>query len=246
MTKKMKKKILLGVNIDHIATLRQQRLGKIPDLCEAAREAVKGGADQITMHLREDRRHIQDRDLFAVQKAVRVPINMEMALNPGIVAIARRLKPAKVCLVPEKRRELTTEGGLDVLKNRRRLAVLIPQLQKQGTQVSLFIDPILRQVQTAADLGAHAIELHTGCYAEARGAAKKRELKRLQAAAEAGVRAGLVVHAGHGLDLENLPPVCEIPEITELNIGYSIVAQSVFCGLRKSVSAVKTKMRQSR
>lgn len=241
-----KKRILLGVNIDHIATIRQQRLGTVPDLCEAAREAVRGGADQITMHLREDRRHIQDRDLFEVQRAVQVPINMEMALNPDIVAIARRLKPAKACLVPEKRRELTTEGGLDVIKNRRRLAAVIPALQKQGTQVSLFIDPILRQVQAAAELGAYAIELHTGCYAEARGQARKKELKRLQEAAREGVKAGLIVHAGHGLDLENLAPVCAVQEITELNIGYSIVARSVFHGLRRSVQAVKNKMLQSR
>lgn len=229
----------LGVNIDHIATLRQARRETFPDVAKAALEAQKGGADSITIHLREDRRHIQDADLPAVQKAVSIPINLEMALNPGIVRIALKYAPEKVCIVPEKRKELTTEGGLNAIAARRQLLKVIPLFTKKKIQVSLFIDPDLEQVQTAFETGAHAIEIHTGTYARLRGAQQKKELERIRKAAFYAHTLGLAVHAGHGLDYKNTKPVARVPYMAELNIGFSIVADSVFSGLRASVRRMK-------
>lgn len=230
---------LLGVNIDHVATLRQARRGTDPRPRDAALEAVKGGARQITVHLREDRRHIQDRDLPELKKALKVPINLEMALNPEIVEIALALKPAKVCMVPEKRAELTTEGGLDVLANAAALGKVIPRMRAKGISVSLFVNPDEKQVRKAAELGADAVELHTGRYAEVKGAARKAELLRLEAAAKLGKKLGLRVDAGHGIDYENVRDVCRITEIEELNIGYAIVCRAVFTGLRQAVGEMK-------
>lgn len=241
-----KKNNLLGVNIDHVATLRQQRLAKVPDLKKAALEAIRGGADQITMHLREDRRHIQDSDLTVIKRAIKVPLNLEMALNEEIVLIAKKLRPEKVCLVPEKRKELTTEGGLDVVKNAKRLKRVIADLQSRRIQVSLFIDPIIKQVQKAADLGADAIELHTGRYAEVSGKKRQAELARIQKAAKLGFDKGLIVHAGHGLDLNNIGPINRIKEISELNIGFSIVADALFVGLYQAVKQTKQVMNKTR
>lgn len=229
----------LGVNIDHIATVRQARRETFPSPAKAALEAQKGGADSITIHLREDRRHIQDADLPAVQKAVKIPINLEMALNPGIVRIALKYAPEKVCIVPERRRELTTEGGLNAIAARQHLLKVIPLFRKKKIQVSLFIDPDLEQVQTSFEVGADAVEIHTGTYARVKGIARKKELERIRKAAFYAHALGLAVHAGHGLDYENTKPVARIPYMAELNIGFSIVAESVFSGLRASVRRMK-------
>lgn len=229
----------LGVNIDHVATLRQARGGKAPGPAEAAQEAVEGGANGITMHLREDRRHIQESDLWRVKRMVRVPLNLEMAVVPEIVRIALRLHPEKVCLVPERRRELTTEGGLDVIQKRTVLKKLLPRFRGQRIEVSLFIDPDLGQVRTAQEVGAEAVELHTGQYANASKARRKKELARLKKAAVAAHRLGLKVHAGHGLDYENTPAVARLPYMKELNIGHSIVSRSVFVGMRQAVREMK-------
>lgn len=229
----------LGVNIDHVATLRQARKAGFPNPDEAARASQKAGADGITIHLREDRRHIQDSDLAAVRKACRLPINLEMALHPGILKIALRFRPEKVCLVPERRQEVTTEGGLDLRPHVFKLKKVIPQLQKKKIEVSLFIDPDSEQIEIAAHLKANAIELHTGSYANARGKAKKKELKRIQEASKLAWSFGLKVNAGHGLDYDNVKPIARIPEIEELNIGFSIVAKALFVGFPAAVKMMK-------
>ncbi|MBI4115470.1 MAG: pyridoxine 5'-phosphate synthase [Candidatus Omnitrophica bacterium] len=233
----------LGVNIDHVATLRQARGGGRPSPLEAALEAQKGGADGITVHLREDRRHIQDHDLWQLKKKIRVPLNLEMALHPEIVRIAMRLLPEKACIVPEKRREVTTEGGLDAFQKRKVLKRVVPSLQRKGIEVSLFIDPEIRQVRTAKEVGAKAIELHTGTYANAKGEKRKKELLRLRKSAIEAHKLGLKVHAGHGLDYENVLPIAKIPYMKELNIGHSIVACAVSVGIRKAVQEMRKKMR---
>ncbi len=229
-----KRKILLGVNIDHVATLRQARKEGIPNLVAAAQACVRGGADSITIHLREDRRHIQDQDVIDLAAALKVPLNLEMAVNSKILQFALKIKPAKICLVPEKRQELTTEGGLDLFKKPQELKQTILILDYAGCEVSLFIDPDLKQIEQAAALGAPAIEIHTGSYANAKGATKKKEWKRIAAAAKLAKKRGLQVHAGHGLDYENTAELLKISEIKEVNIGYSIVCHSVFVGIEKA------------
>lgn len=229
----------LGVNIDHIATLRQARRETFPSVSAAALEAQKGGADSITIHLREDRRHIQDADLPSVQKTVSIPINLEMALSLDIVRIALKYAPEKICIVPERRQELTTEGGLNAIAARKQLFKFIPLFHKKKIQVSLFIDPDLEQVQTSFEVGADAIEIHTGTYARARGAERKKELERIRKAAFYANTLGLAVHAGHGLDYGNTKPIARIPYMAELNIGFSIIADAVFSGLRSSVRRMK-------
>ncbi len=238
-SKRKSHSIHLGVNIDHVATLRQVRQAKEPDLIQAAKDAERGGADSITVHLREDRRHIQDADLPGLLKALKVPLNLEMALSEEILAIALHLKPAKVCLVPEKRRELTTEGGLDVVTHQAPLKHAILQLQCYGIEVSLFIDPEPDQVHTSAAVGAQAIEIHTGSYANASGARKVRELSKIRKAARLGAKLGLKIHAGHGLNYENVQDIIKIPEIVELNIGHSIVSRAMFDGIYRSVAAMR-------
>lgn len=233
----MQKIMRLGVNIDHIATLRQARRGTFPSPALASKEAKAGGASSITLHLREDRRHIQDADLAAVRKACGLPINLEMALNSGIVEVALKFLPEHACLVPERRQELTTEGGLDLISNERKLRETIPLLQKKKIQVSLFIDPDRRQIELAARLGAEAIEIHTGTYAEVKS--KTAELKRIREAAALAKRLGLKVHAGHGLDYENTPAIAAVPAIEELNIGFSIISRAVFVGLRQAVQEMR-------
>ncbi len=235
--------IKLGVNIDHVATLRQARKGRVPDLLRAALEAVKGGADGITVHLREDRRHIQDADVFQLKKILRKPLNLEMSLAPEIVKIALKVKPAKACLVPEKRQELTTEGGLDSVQKKKILQSVIPKLRAKGIEVSLFIDPELRQVRTAKEVGADAVELHTGSYANAKGAKKRRELARLRQAAIEGHRLKLKVNVGHGLDYENVTAVARLPYIEEANIGHSIVSYSILAGIREAARQMKERLR---
>ncbi len=230
----------LGVNIDHVATLRQARFTPYPDLIEAAKICEKAGAQGITVHLREDRRHIQDRDVYSLRKIVKTKLNLEMAATPQIVEIALRVVPDEVCLVPEKRRELTTEGGLDVWGQKRRLEGVVGRLRKKGILVSLFIDPEPKQVRTAKEVGANCVELHTGTYAEAKGKAKRlKELRKLKQAGKLAVELGLRLNAGHGLNYQNVRPVARIPGIEDLNIGHSIISRSVFVGLAQAVREMK-------
>ncbi len=225
----------LGVNIDHVATLRQARGGREPDPVWAAVEAELGGADGITVHLREDRRHIQDRDLRLLRETVRTRLNLELAAEPSIVAIALEVRPDQVTFVPERRAELTTEGGLDVVGQRARVAEAVKRCLDAGLEVSLFIDPSSEQVEASAGLGAQAVELHTGRYADAADAAgARRELDALVVAGAVAKGAGLALHAGHGLNYQNVGPVARIAGMAELNIGHSLVARALFSGLREA------------
>ncbi len=233
--------IRLGVNIDHVATLRQARyksaaaggLVPEPDPLRAAREVERAGAHGITVHLREDRRHIQDRDVRRLRRQVKTTLNLEMADVPEIVAIAVRIRPDEVCLVPEKRAEVTTEGGLNVVRAARSLARTVPRLQAAGIAVSLFVDPDRDQLRAAADVGADFVELHTGTYANARS--PRRELRKLMTAAKLAHDLGLRVNAGHGLNYENTRPILRLPHLETLNIGHAIVSRAVFVGLRQAV-----------
>jgi len=232
--------MLLGVNIDHVATLRQARGTAYPSPLEAARAAEDAGADYITLHLREDRRHIQDRDVIALRKALRTRMNLEAAVTPEMIAFAKRVRPHDVCLVPERRAELTTEGGLDVAGSRRRVGRACRELGAAGIRVSLFIDANRKQVDAALGAGAPVIELHTGRYADARGSgSRRRELERVRAAAEYAAGRGLHVNAGHGLNYDNVGPIAAISWIGELNIGHAIVARAVFVGLARAVREMK-------
>ena len=278
--------IHLGLNIDHVATVREARGGAEPSVLRAALEGIRGGAGSITAHLREDRRHIQDRDVFELKKKISVPLNLEMSIAEDIVRVALRLRPAKACLVPERREELTTEGGLDVAGGKRRIAQVVRRLQAKGILVSLFIDPIRKQIQAACDVNADFVELHTGRYANAVAEQRRadravpserapdrrlhfrrrtssssrkvlrtwvrvtkrcvRELDRLRESARHAASLGLGVNAGHGLNLENVSAVARIHEIRELNIGHSIVAHAVSCGLFRAVREMKKRMRKAR
>ena len=226
----------LHVNIDHVATLRQARRESFPDPIEWALAAEKAGAQGITCHLRTDRRHIQDEDVKLLRRTIRTRLNLELSLEPEIVAFALRIRPQSACIVPEKRAEVTTEGGLDVVRERRRLLRAVPALEAKGAEVSLFIDPDPRQVEASAAVGAQFVELHTGSYANAKGARRTRELARLRAAAKLALACGLRVNAGHGLDYENVAPVAAIPRVEELNIGFAIVAHSLFVGVHEAVA----------
>ena len=229
----------LGVNIDHVATLRQARQTTEPDPIWAAAAAELGGADQITVHLREDRRHIQDRDLQLLKQTVNVRLNLECACVDEMLAIACELKPHQVCLVPEKRTEVTTEGGLDVLGNQSKVGQAITRLTEAGIFVSLFIDPADDQIEASKQLAAGAVELHTGAYAEARySPAAQTELAKLAAGSKLAKSLGLRVDAGHGLTYKNVTPIVQIPEIEELNIGHSIVSRSVFVGMQQALSLI--------
>jgi len=224
----------LGVNIDHIATLRQARRGRIPDPVEAASACERAGADSIVCHLREDRRHIQDADVRALKASVR-RLNLEMSIAPEIVRAALAIKPAQVTLVPERRQELTTEGGLDAIRLSKRLTPLVRKFHAQGIEVSLFIDPATRQVKAARDTGARIIELHTGTYANASSRQQPKAREALSRAAAQGEALGLSVAAGHGLDYGNIGAILAIPQIDEVNIGFSIIARSVTVGLEQAV-----------
>lgn len=225
----------LGVNIDHVATLRQVRGVSYPSPSEAARLCVAGGAHGITVHLREDRRHIQDADVRALCAERLLPVNLELANTPEIVDIALELLPNEVCVVPEKREELTTEGGLDAAGHQDALRKIIPRFKERGIDVSLFIEADPAQVRAAADLGAPTIELHTGTYCDAGPGRREDELERLRSSAVRAHELGLKVNAGHGLNLENIGPLLDIPHLDTLNIGHSIVARSVFVGLKEAV-----------
>jgi pyridoxine 5-phosphate synthase len=234
--------ITLGVNVDHVGTVRNARRARHPDPVHAALLAEQSGADSITMHLREDRRHIIDRDPFTFVTLMRTRLNLEMAVNPEMLAIAQRLRPADCCLVPEKRAEVTTEGGLDVVAQQSQLQDAVAELSAAGIRVSLFIDPDSAQIRAARAAGAPVVELHTGAYADSDGAGRARELERLRSAARQAAQLGLAVHAGHGLDYHNVQPVAAIPEIVELNIGFAIVGRAVFIGLAAAVREMKALM----
>jgi pyridoxine 5-phosphate synthase len=230
----------LGVNIDHVATLRQARFTPYPDLIQAAKICERSGAQGITVHLREDRRHIQDRDVYSLRKIVKTKLNLEMAATAQIVEIALKVIPDEVCLVPEKRRELTTEGGLDVWGQRRRLSGVVNRLKKKGILVSIFVDPEPKQVRAAKEVGADCVELHTGTYAEAKGKARQlKELRKLKQVGKLAVDLGLRLNAGHGLNYDNVRPVARIPGMKDLNIGHSIISRSVFVGMAKAVREMK-------
>ncbi len=228
-------KLLLGVNIDHIATIRQARGASYPSVLEAAQVAEDAGADAITVHLREDRRHIQDEEVVVLCRQVKTRVNLEMAVTGEMLAIAELNRPADVCLVPEKREELTTEGGLDVLTNLASVRHACQRLAEAGIRVSLFIDPDLKQLDAAVACGAPVVELHTGSYADAVGGNVDQEYRRIISAAEYGESIGLQINAGHGLHYENVQPVVRIPQLVELNIGHSIVAHALFVGLKNAV-----------
>ncbi|MEO8223810.1 MAG: pyridoxine 5'-phosphate synthase [Gammaproteobacteria bacterium] len=239
--------LLLGVNVDHIATLRQARGTRYPDPTQAALLAEQAGADSITVHLREDRRHIQDTDLPVMQSLLLTRMNLELAVNPEIIAIACRLRPADCCLVPERRAELTTEGGLDVVGQFDVVAQACSQFRASGIRAGLFIDADVRQIEAARRTGAPVIELHTGGYADATtGEQRAAELFRIAEAARFAAAAGLEVHAGHGLNYHNVGPIAAIPEIVELNIGHAIIARALFTGLAAAVADMKLLMRNTR
>lgn len=238
--------IELGVNIDHVATLRQQRHTAYPDPIAAALRAEDAGADLITLHLREDRRHIQDADVYAIRPQLRTRMNLECAVTPEMLEIACAVKPSDVCLVPEKRTELTTEGGLEVAGAMGPVSDAVALLTEAGIRVSLFIDPDPVQIAAAAKAGAPVIELHTGAYAEAEGEAAHAELRRIRQAVTEGLRHGLRVNAGHGLHYGNVKPVAALDGISELNIGHAIVAQAIFDGWEKAVRDMKALMVQAR
>lgn len=243
----MKNPILLGVNIDHIATLRQARGTRYPDPVQAALDAEQAGADGITVHLREDRRHIQDRDVEVLAEVLQTRMNLEMAVTEEMIAIAECIKPAHCCLVPEKREELTTEGGLDVVGQRNKIKDACKRLAAAGIEVSLFIDADPKQIQASAEVGAPAIEIHTGQYAEyTKQSDIDTELKRIVSGIKQGVDTGLIVNAGHGLHYHNVEAIAAIPEINELNIGHSLMARAMFTGLTEAVKEMKRIMREAR
>lgn len=235
--------IELGVNIDHVATLRNARGTTYPDPVQAALLAEEAGADGITLHLREDRRHIREADVEAIRPQLRTRMNLESAVTPEMIEFACRIKPQDVCLVPERRAEVTTEGGLDVARYFTQVETAVKQLQAEGIRVSLFIDPDAIQIRAAADAGAPVIEIHTGRYADAKTeTTQQKELERVQAGVIEGVKRGLKVNAGHGLHYTNVQAIAAIPEIAELNIGHAIVAQAIFIGWQNAIKEMKAVM----
>lgn len=239
-------KLELGINIDHVATLRNARGTVYPDPLRAARLGEEAGADLITLHLREDRRHIKDADLLALRPLIQTRMNLECAVTPEMLNIACQVKPHDVCLVPEKRAEVTTEGGLDVIGHFDAVKAATTQLKDAGIRVSLFIDPEDNQIRAAKDVGATVIELHTGKYADLSGAEQKIELERIRRAAQFGKSIGLRVNAGHGLHEGNVIPVAGIAELSELNIGHAIVAEALFKGWQKAIADMRALMDQGR
>jgi len=236
------KSIALGINIDHVATLRQARRGRYPDPVHAALAAEMAGADSITLHLREDRRHIQVQDVRSVRDLIKTHMNLEMAVTDEMLDIARVVRPSDCCFVPERRQEITTEGGLDVMSQVQRIKEATAVLMGQGIRVSLFIDPDAPQIEAAAQTGAPVVELHTGAYAESVGSRHATELERLHTGAKLAASFGLTVHAGHGLHYHNVQPVAAIREIVELNIGHAIISRAIFDGLAVAVREMKALM----
>ncbi|WP_288456378.1 pyridoxine 5'-phosphate synthase [uncultured Sphingomonas sp.] len=236
----------LGVNIDHVATVRNARGGGLPDPVRAALLAAQAGADGITAHLREDRRHITDADIERLSTGLAIPLNLEMAATEEMLAIALRHRPHAACIVPEKREERTTEGGIDAAGQHARLAPMVRALAQAGIRVSLFIEPDPRQIAAAVSLGAPVVELHTGRYAELAGADQVAELRRLADAAALAAKNGIEVHAGHGLTFDNVAPVAAIPQVRELNIGHFLIGEAIFVGLEASVARMKALMESAR
>lgn len=232
--------IKLGVNIDHVATLRQARGTQYPSVVQAALRAEEAGADSITIHLREDRRHIQDGDVYALRPLLQTKMNLEMAATDEMVEIALKVRPQDVCLVPEKREERTTEGGLEVAANPDRIAEICDQLGDAGIRVSLFIAPDIAQIEAAKSVGAPVIEIHTGHYADTTGSVQLHELERIQIAARHALSLGLVVNAGHGLNIHNVHGIAAIPDLEELNIGHAIVAHALFVGWEYAIREMKS------
>jgi pyridoxine 5-phosphate synthase len=243
----VKKHIYLGVNIDHVATLRQARGTRYPDPIQAVIDAEEAGADGITLHMREDFRHIQPRDVQLIKSVLQTRMNLELAVTDAMLDFAETIQPEHACLVPEKREELTTEGGLDVAQLYPIVKRAVTRLQSIGSEVSLFIDPDFKQIDAAVSLGAPAIELHTGCYADAVTPSQALyELQRIRQAAEYAANLGLVVNAGHGLHYHNVAPVARIKELHELNIGHAIVARALFCGFKDAVRQMRQIMQEAR
>jgi pyridoxine 5-phosphate synthase len=242
----MPQPLRLGVNIDHVATVRNARGGKLPDPLRAAALAAKAGADGITAHLREDRRHIMDADIEALMRELTIPLNFEMAATPEMVGIALKHKPHAACIVPEKREERTTEGGLDAAGQHNHLKPMVARLRDAGIRVSLFIEADQRQLEAAVSLGAPVVELHTGRYCELEGAAQKAELERLRKGAVLCGRLGLECHMGHGLGYSDVGPVAAIPEVRELNIGHFLVGEAIFVGLEAAIREMRRIMDEAR
>lgn len=237
-----KRHLRLGVNIDHVATIRNARGGRHPDPVRAADLAVRAGADGITAHLREDRRHISDDDIAALIETIPAPINLEMAATDEMVAIAVRHRPDAVCIVPERREERTTEGGIDVVANRDRLASVVAQLKEAGIEVTLFIEPAPLQIEAASAIEAFAVELHTGAYCNAQAGGRDRRLEQIVSAAARAEEVGLECHAGHGLSYDTVGPIAAIPQIVELNIGHFLIGEAIFCGLEASMQRMRAVM----
>lgn len=243
----MKQALLLGVNIDHVATLRQARGTRYPDPVQAAIDAEEAGADGITLHMREDLRHIQARDVRLIKAVLQTRMNLELAVTEAMLDFAEEIKPEHACLVPEKREELTTEGGLDVIGQYQAVERAVQRLQALGSEVSLFIDPEINQIDAAKASGAPVIELHTGCYADAASVDERaHELERIRQAAAYAANLNLVVNAGHGLHYHNVQPIARIKELHELNIGHAIIARAIFCGLKEAVGHMRQLMQEAR
>ncbi|WP_094090537.1 pyridoxine 5'-phosphate synthase [Legionella clemsonensis] len=243
----MTNNILLGVNIDHIATVRQARGTRYPDPVQAAMEAEEAGADGITLHMREDLRHIQARDVRLIKAVLQTRMNLELAVTDAMLDFAEEIKPEHACFVPEKREELTTEGGLDVIGHYQQVATAVQRLKAIGSEVSLFIDPDMKQIEAAAAIGAPAIEIHTGCYADATNPVEQaHELQRIAEAASYAASLNLIVNAGHGLNYHNVKPVAAIKEFHELNIGHAIIARALFSGLKDAVRHMRQLMLEAR
>ena len=239
-------RLRLGVNIDHVATVRNARGGDNPDPVRAAFMAQEAGADGITAHLREDRRHIRDEDIQSLSRDLKIPLNLEMAPTEEMLAIALRAKPHAVCIVPEKREERTTEGGIDAIGQHNRLKPIVAALVEAGIRVSMFIEPDRKQLDASRALGAPVVELHTGAYAEAQGEARGKILRHIHNAAEFGADIGLEVHAGHGLTYDNVKPIAAIPHIRELNIGHFLIGEAIFAGLAESIQKMRVLMNEAR
>jgi len=238
----MTRYLRLGVNIDHVATIRNARGGGHPDPVKAAKLAEQAGADGITAHLREDRRHISDNDITRLTDELSVPLNLEMAATEEMLDIALRHKPHAACLVPEKREEVTTEGGLDVMGGHNHLAPYVRQLTEAGSRVSMFVDPDVNQLEACARIGAPVVELHVGAYCDARQVDRAHEFERLKAAAEAAERLGLECHAGHGITFDTVGPIAEIPNVIELNIGHFLIGEAIFGGLEGTITRMRVLM----
>ena len=238
--------IRLGVNVDHVATVRQARRVDVPDPVEAALLAETAGADGITVHLREDRRHIQERDVQLLRQRLQTKLNLEMAVTQAMLAFAENVRPDDACFVPEKREELTTEGGLDVVSHRQKISEGTQRLQSLGVRVSLFVDPETAQIEASRDAGAHAVEIHTGAYCNALGVEREKELQAIIEASRLAQTLGLEVHGGHGLNYDNVLAIAQIPEIAELNIGHSIIARAIIVGIEQATREMKDILNKAR